>query len=367
LVTFVVQDANMYAVNKIITVDEVKAAILASKSKKAPGLDGMQAGVLKARIDDFAPALTSLFNAGFKLGFCPEFLKTTLIAPIHKKGDPSDPANFRPIALLSLFYKTYTAILYGRLQRFSDQRDLIPDEQFGFRKGLSTHHAAFVLQCAVLKQVRHLNNPLYCCFIDFSNAFPSVDHALLFAKLRRLGVSSHFTLVLESLYSNCNGLVKVGDRLSNEFPLERGVKQGDALSPLLFSLFISDLKPFLSSQCPSSGITVAGSHVLTIKYADDIALLATSAPELQRLLAALEQYSFINRLVPNPKKTKVMIFAKRQPRGAQRLAFALCGAKLEIVRSFVYLGIPFASTLNWGEALRHARIRGKAIVAQLFN
>jgi len=62
-----------------------------------------------------------------------------IILPVYKnKGDPLDPENFRAITLVSCFGKLFTSILNKRLTLFSNQTEILKENQTGFRKGYST-------------------------------------------------------------------------------------------------------------------------------------------------------------------------------------------------------------------------------------
>lgn len=75
------------------------------------------------------------------------------MVPVFKRGDPSDPNNFRGISLVSCLAKLFTNIINNRLIEWSKTYDTITDAQFGFRQGLSTVDALFALQSVITKNV----------------------------------------------------------------------------------------------------------------------------------------------------------------------------------------------------------------------
>ena len=63
-----------------------------------------------------------------------EQLKYSIIKPLHKKGDKTDPSNYRPISNLTLFSKVLEKALYNRLIEYLNNNNILNSQQFGFRK-----------------------------------------------------------------------------------------------------------------------------------------------------------------------------------------------------------------------------------------
>lgn len=93
------------------------------------------------------PIYKLFFNAVFDSGLVPEEWLVGIINPIYKnKGDPTSPENYRPITLLSCLGKLFTSILSKRLELYSEEIELIHNNQAGFRKGFSTLDHILTLQ-----------------------------------------------------------------------------------------------------------------------------------------------------------------------------------------------------------------------------
>ena len=117
-----------------------------------------------------------------------------LITPIHKKGDPSNSDNFRPICVLSCFCKYLTNLLNHRLNHISKKEKLIHVTQIGFHEGYKTTDHIFSLK--ILFDKHAIGKPrgkLYACFLDFKKAYGSVWHDGLFSQLERLNPIPHGT------------------------------------------------------------------------------------------------------------------------------------------------------------------------------
>ena len=138
------------------------------------------------------------------------------------------------------------------------------------------------------------------------------------------------------------------DKLGNEFFCSLGLRQGECLSPLLFSLFLNDLEETFVTES-YNGLDVDMFNICMLLYADDIVLFANSAEELQEGLNLLLEYCNKWMLKVNVNKTNVMVFRKGGilPRN---LAFFYNEQQLEIVSKFWYLGVVFPAGGSFSEA-----------------
>ena len=133
------------------------------------------------------------------------------------------------------------------------------------------------------------NKKLYSCFIDFRKAFDSIWHSALFLKLQKLGIGGPFYNIIKDMYKTVTARVRCGQTLSEKFRIQKGVKQGDILSPLLFNIFLNDLIPLLNDP-ENTPPTLLTKDVGCLLYADDLVILSTSKEGLQRSLDKLNQY-----------------------------------------------------------------------------
>ena len=185
------------------------------------------------------------------------------------------------------------------------------------------------------------NSKLYVSFIDFQKAFDSIWHDGLFYKLLQMGIGGPFYKVLKSMYSKSTGSVRSEDYLSAPFPVKKGVRQGDILSPLLFNLFVNDIvDEFNQSDCAPP--TLVEETVGCLLYADDLVIISTSAPGLQKSLGNLNKYCSKWKLSINEKKSKTMCMSKSGRNDKEE--FQIGDTNLESVKSYSYLGIEIASS-----------------------
>ena len=289
----------------------------------------------------------------------------SLISPLPKgRGSKNDPNNYRGISLISCIGKLFTALINDRLTKFAEMNNIIGEEQAGFRSGYSTHDHIFTLHSIIDLYLNKFGSSkkLYCAFVDYQKAFDLVDRSSLWLKLIGYNINGKIMKLIYNLYQNTKACVKLNNYISNSFTCNIGVRQGDNLSPLLFSLFINDFETFLSRnynglQCIETlwnNVAVNEIEVFlklyVLLYADDTIIMAESPEELQDALNALGIYCHKWHLKINVDKTKIIKFQKRRS-NVTPPEFVLNGQKVELVDNYVYLGTTFSYNGKFNEAI----------------
>ena len=143
----------------------------------------------------------------------------------------------------------------NRLNTFCEVFDVIGENQAGFRKKHSTIDHVFVIKC-LYDIMKHQKRKLFCAFVDYEKAFDKVWRAGLWHKLLLQGIEGKIIEVIKNMYKGIQSCVidKKNNR-SDYFMSHVGVRQGENLSPLLFSFFLNDIELFLR-QNNCIGITV---------------------------------------------------------------------------------------------------------------
>ena len=148
-----------------ITESEVLRAITcrALKTGKSPGVDGLSIQFIKSSALHLVPPLTDLFNNFYENGYFPPEWATSILAPIHKKGNIDDPNNYR--GLLPEISKIFTSVISNRFKVWYDRNEKIGEEQAGFRKDHSTTDNIFILHTLITKYLRHKGGRPLPCYI----------------------------------------------------------------------------------------------------------------------------------------------------------------------------------------------------------
>ena len=168
----------------------------------------------------------------------------------------------------------FSRLLYNRLRPILDREQAA--DQVGFRQGKSVDDAFIVLE-AVCSKCLEWNLPVWCMSLDLSKAFDRIEFLPLFQALRDQGVSDEYAGMLMAIYSHQQGRL----RRSKPFCIQRGVKQGDVLSPLLFNAGLEAAIRAWKAKLVDMGIKIDdGERLTNIRYADDLVIYATSSEEL---------------------------------------------------------------------------------------
>ena len=110
--------------------------------------------------------MRNFFNKFLENGIFPIILKTGLITPIFKKGDPRQFDNYRPVSTLPIFGKILEKVIYNRLSSFLSSKNTLSENQFGFRKMHSTSHAINYSVNSILTEIEN-KKPCYWYFYRF--------------------------------------------------------------------------------------------------------------------------------------------------------------------------------------------------------
>ena len=327
-----------------ITASEIRTSIMDLKSKKSPGIDGIPSEFYKVACEKLVPFFEMIFNKFYYSSFFPEDWSTSIISPIPKKGDTCKPSNYRGISLQPVISKIYINILNKRLTQWSDENEIIGEEQAGFRKSYSTIDNLFCLQTLVTKYLKSKGGRFYAVFVDFEKAFDRINRNALWNKLQSLNVSSKMSKTLRAIYTSVRSCVKTQNGITATFNCPKGVRQGCCISPILFSFFLNDLKKYVSAD--SYGIDLDICKIFILLFADDLVMFAESKIELQRLLNKLYAYCTKWNLKVNIDKTKVIVF--RNGGYLRKYEKWLYGNTQQHVTTYYkYLGLVISSRLSW--------------------
>lgn len=327
--------------------EEILKAIHQLKTNKSAGPDKLINEFFIHGKAVLVPTLVTLFNKLFENEYFPEEWSEGYVIPLHKKGSINDVENYRGITLLSALGKLFSRVINNRLAKWADNYFILIEAQAGFRSEMSTVDNIFVLH-GLISHILNQGKKLYCAFIDFTKAFDYVVRDNLWYKLIKLGLRGRILNIVKSMYATVKSKIKFCNKIGNEFFCSLGVRQGECLSPLLFSLYLNDIEEqFIQSGL--EGLDINMFKVFMLLYADDIVIFSKTAEELQSGLDLLSEYCQRWKLSINVSKSKVLVFRKggMLPRD---MTFIYEGAPLEIVKSFKYLGVVFTSGGSFAEA-----------------
>jgi len=165
----------------------------------------------------------------------PENWKMGLICPVHKKGDRYVCSNYRGITLLDATYKVLSNVIYAKILPYAEH--LVGEYQSGFKPNRSTIDQIFIIR-QLLEKAWEQNISVHQLFVDFKQAYDTVNRTALYGILRRLGIPQKLINLIRAMLQDSQGRVVLQGKLSDCFPIDSGLKQGDALSCVLFNLVL---------------------------------------------------------------------------------------------------------------------------------
>ena len=332
---------------------EVKRVITRLKNRKAVGIDGVAAEVLK-RGGDWMEESVWMLCAAVMLGeVIPVDWLRAIKVPLRKKGVGDSFDEYRGVTLLSVVGKVFGMVIESRLRQFCESRGILSDSQFGFRAGRACRDPLMIL--TEVMERRGEGERVFLGFLDVAKAYPSVWRKGLWYKLWDVGVRGRMWRVLRTLYSKCEVSVRVGGQTNDWYEEFVGVREGCVLSPLLYAIYINELPAELDRE-GCGGVRFGTKLVRCLMFADDVVLMATSASELQRMFDVVSRFAHRWRFKFNfgTDKTAVMVCGD-QIGGYE---WTLGGGSVPVVDNYKYLGIRLKSKGGWD--LRRGELLGKA-------
>lgn len=309
-----------------ITNEEIKKALKQMKNGKCPGEDRITTEMLKFGGNILEGYIKKLFNQCLCEGTIPKCWLEAEVILLYKKGDSTNIENYRPISLLSHLYKLFTKVITNRLTSKLDSYQ--PVEQAGFRKGFSTIDHLQAVRTLIEKSVEY-NVPIHTAFVDFHKAFDSIEICYILKSMDNARIDSRYTTIIENIYKNASLHVKIDDETkTNAIKIKRGVRQGDTISPKLFTLALEDV--FKNLKWENKGIKIDGTYLNNLRFADDIVLISDDIKEIESMLQELNEESQRVGLKMNISKTKIM-----SPVNAQ---IYIDNSVIENVKEYNYLG-----------------------------
>lgn len=263
----------------------------------APGLDGIVPRVWNAVP---APIRALLFNLLLLAGEAPASITTTRTVFLEKGKMPErpKPSDYRPLSIGSVVLRHLHKILAKRLSAL----DIFDKRQRGFRPVDGVCENVTTLT-ALLGDAKRSKRALHVACVDLSKAFDTVSHNAIHKTLEEAGLPLAFREYVRAAYDNAATVIQGADGVVSRMQLGRGVRQGDPLSPLLFSLVVDRTLGLLSEDV---GYRIGGRVVDVLGYADDIVLLSSTKVGLQENLTRLHEALERCGLSINAKKTGVL-------------------------------------------------------------
>ncbi|KAL9673805.1 hypothetical protein QQ045_030067 [Rhodiola kirilowii] len=291
-----------------ISFNEVAEVVKQLPSCKAAGRDGYNAEFFKAAWNVCGEDIVRSINSFFKTGIMPEGINSAYLALILKVKNASLPSDFRPISCCNVMYKIVSSLLANRLRPVLDY--LVDQSQAAFVKGRNIAYNISLVQELLCKyNQKHLSKR--CMLkIDITKAYDIVDWNFLKSILDLFGFPIKFVHWIMSCVSSAKFSVLINGSLEGYFSNNRGLRQGDPISPYLFTLVMDVLSRLLGQVRQSNEFVFhpkcAGISLSHLMFADDIIIFSKAdLGSLMKIKEALSVFHSWSGLEVNGSKSAI--------------------------------------------------------------
>ncbi|XP_022008470.1 uncharacterized protein LOC110907832 [Helianthus annuus] len=328
----------------VVSRDEVKDAMFQINDEKAPGPDGYSAKFFKEAWgivgNDVTNAVLDFFGNGKLL----REVNATVLSMVPKVKAPKYVSEFRPIACCNVLYKCISKVICNRLKGCLDK--LVSQNQSAFIPGRLISDNILLSQELVKGYDWIGGTPRVALKIDLQKAYDSVDHGFMESCLIEFGFHHRFVGWVMSCLSSVSYSVALNGNLYGFFKGEKGLRQGDPMSPYLFTIVMEVLNLMLQRKirncdsfkyhwrCEKVGLT----HLC---FADDLFIFC--GPDLgtiDTIKGAVNEFSGVSGLIPNMHKSE--IFFGNVEEGLKSVILNELPFKVGLF-PMKYLGIPLSS------------------------
>jgi hypothetical protein len=323
-----------------VTRAKVSKVLRALDESKSVGPDGVSPRVLKHCAKELDGPLARLFQKVERAAVFPDSWKVARVTPVYKKGDATDPKNYRPVSVLPTLATTFERVLMPQLSSFLYEH--IPPEQFGFLRGTGTADVGVIIADQIARSLE-ARKDVRLVALDFKGAFDKVWWRGLLEHLWAVGVRGRAFKLFQSYLSGRSLFVVANGEASDRVQINSGVPQGAIWSPLLFNLFVRNVPAEVK-------------EALCLFYADDLTLMmeiqkgeeGEAAQKLDEDLARLHNWGDQWLLEFEATKSQSLLVSnKREESKAQHRPLSMGGFTVEEKEQLKALGFIIDPKGNW--------------------
>jgi ribonuclease HI/exonuclease III len=300
-----------------ITHIEIESTIRKSQTGKAPGCDGIPNEFWKHELErhkkmkkagDTRPNIARLMKIVLTdieiHGPIDEKFAEGRMSLLYKKKDIRNIENYRPVTLLNTDYKIYTTILTEKLKEVAPL--IVNKDQAGFMPKRSIYDQTKLLELVIkLSENKHTNGMIMA--LDQEKAYDRIDHAYLWRTMRAFGIPKSFINKVRRLYGKAETAIRLNGCTTDAFRVERGVRQGDPLSCLLYNIAIEPLFELIrTSGLKGIQISKETFNALVMAYADDTTVYLSETDKLEILEECIDIFCKASTAKFNQQKTEII-------------------------------------------------------------
>lgn len=316
------------------SLDEVECSVMATRSRKSPGLDGITGAMLKCGWTALAEYIRKLFNQCMREGYFPNKWKEADVIILLKSGDrvKDNPRSYRPISLLPVLGKALERLMVSRLEEKVEVG--LSDRQYGFRRGRSAEDAWWDVKSMVDESTKKY---VLGIFVDFQGAF---DNLLWNGVVDKLNVVECDEVEMWKSYF-CNRKACVRGYEDKWCNVKKGCPQGSICGPYIWNLMMDSLLKDLNVACK------------VCAYADDLLLIVEGDSRLQLEISGSELMNVVCEWgagvgVSVSKEKTVQMLLKGKLDAGTPPRVRMNGVTIKYATETKYLGVNVAERMNFG-------------------
>lgn len=292
----VISPTDSLALSQEVTEEEIRMALFQMRPWKAPGVDGFHAGFYQAFWGSVKDSLVEMVRGAFHSGEFPASINHTLLVFLPKVPCPESFKQFRPISLCTVVYKIITKVLVNRLRPMLN--DLIAPFQATFIPGRQAADNIMVAQ-EIIHTIRRSKskNGLMALKIDLEKAYDRVRWDFLQETLVYFGFPDSWVKLIMACVRSTSFAVLWNGEKTDSFEPQRGLRQGDPISPYLFVLCMERLGHLIMSEVQRGSwkpVTLGkgGPSISHLFFADDLFLFGRATEnQAHRIRKVLDDFS----------------------------------------------------------------------------
>jgi ribonuclease HI len=332
-------------------IEELEHAIQNLDEKKAPGEDLIFGQMVKNFQIKAKNSLLDIINTSWSNSKIPKSWKTSIITPILKPGKPADEcSSYRPIALTSILCKTMEKMVNRRLMKWLLDNNILDNYQTAYQPQLSTEDQLFNITRSIINGFQQKKKTTFV-FLDMSAAFDKVWREKLIVIAHNLGINGKLLNWINDFMKNRKIKVRLNNSFSKEEKTYAGVPQGSVISPILFLLYTTNIRQYITND------------VKIGCYADDIALWHTdenikiSENSLNTSLIGIEKWAKERKLIINHSKTNMTLFTTDRKNKNAYPQIKMNDKVIEKTNNPKYLGVTLDSELRFTKHVAEIEIK----------
>lgn len=327
---------------------------------QAIGIDGLQINMLLMCCPYILIFITNIVNSCIKESFFPGLWKVTKVFPLPKKNNISSFSELRPISILSVLSKVLEKVIKYQIESHINNYNILPISQSGFRRGYSCTSALLEVTDDIFRDIdKGYTNVLI--LLDYTKAFDTINHQLLFSILHYVGFSVKATEFIKNYLSDRSQFVETSAGRSDIKNIACGVPQGSILGPILFCIYSTNI---------SSALTNGRVYI----YADDTQIrfslsdfnVALTNELINSELIKIVNFSNRHQLTINPAKTQILVFGKNKKELAEHLSVSIDGVLVACVDVAKNLGLHLDTDLKFKSHVNNCIKRAYANLKMLY-